>query len=363
MSPFTLHSDNILTSLMKGGGGKGTWGRLLDTDGESHLNWNDLNHDRGKEPYQLVGSAISDPLDDYKKAVAVAATDVKDLGTSEYHPHFVKINLSEGSSRGRAFKFQSDAAEEGLVSSSQMVKGFGRLSEALDDLSLDIPSAKVLFFESLVPKAISGGWLNSSFLISFGENGDAKGEDTEKVKHFKEEAVTIIHENSHSDDMPELIHSLEELAAPEFYPVFLKKLITLAMDRINREKEMASVLVSALHTEIFSSVDTVCGFVLLLETAKDTALDASNELALFLAKAVIDDRLLRCWAGGTGWAVEDGKDKITKLLEYESRGVVAEASTLPNAEDKFGFYVDHAKNNEWLLSSFTAYASPDMVAA
>ncbi|KAI3934157.1 hypothetical protein MKW92_043149 [Papaver armeniacum] len=118
---------------------------------------------------------------------------------------------------------------------------------------------------------------------------------TEKVRHFKEEAITIIHENFHSDDIPELIHSLEELAAPEFYPVFLKKLITLAMDRKNREKEMASVLLSALHTEIFSSEDIVCGFVLLHETAEDTALDvldASNELALFLARAVIDDVLI-----------------------------------------------------------------------
>ncbi|KAI3860108.1 hypothetical protein MKX03_033808 [Papaver bracteatum] len=186
-------------------------------------------------------------------------------------------------------------SEEGIVSSSQNFEGFGRLSEALDDLSLDIPSAKVLFFESLVPKAISGGWLNSSFLISSGENGDAKGEDTEKARHFKEDAATIIHENFHSDDISELIHSLEELAAPEFYPAFLKKLTTLAMDRKNGEKEMAFVLLSALHTEIFSSEDTVCGFVLLLETADDTALDvldASNELALFLARAVIDDVLI-----------------------------------------------------------------------
>ncbi|KAI3885011.1 hypothetical protein MKW98_002403 [Papaver atlanticum] len=645
------HSGKLGRAKKEGGGGKGTWGKLLDTDGESHLDRNDPNYDSGEEPYQLVGSAISDPLDDYKKAVAglideyfstgdvqVAATDLKDLGTSEYHPYFVKrlvsmamdrhdkekemasvllsalyadvissVHISQGfvllleaaddlvvdildavdvlalfvaravvddilppaflsrakkvlpeSSKGvqviqtaeksylsaphhaefvekrwggsthvtveevkkkisvllreyvgsgdtaeacrcirdlgvpffhhevvkraltlameiqtgepRIMNLLKEAAEEGLVSSSQMVKGFGRLSEALDDLSLDIPSAKVLFFESLVPKAISGGWLDSSFLKSSGENGDAKGEDSEKVRHFKEEAVTIIHEYFHSDDIPELIHSLEELAAPEFYPVFLKKLITLAMDRKNREKEMASVLLSALHTEIFSSEDIVSGFVLLLETAEDTALDildASNELALFLARAVIDDvlvplnleeitsklppncsgaetvhmarsligarhageRLLRCWGGGTGWAVEDAKDKITKLLEeYESGGVVAEACQcirdlgmpffnhevvkkalvmamekkndrmlnllqecsgeglittnqmtkgftrirdalddlaldIPNAEEKFGFYVEHAKKNGWLLPSFTAYASPDMVAA
>ena len=222
---------------------------------------------------------------------------------------------------------------------------------------------------------------------------------------------------------------------------------------------MASVLLSALHIEIFSTEDIVNGFVMLLESAEDTALDildASNELALFLARAVIDDvlaplnleeigcrlppkcsgsetvrmarsliaarhageRLLRCWGGGTGWAVEDAKDKIMKLLEeYESGGVVSEACQcirdlgmpffnhevvkkalimamekkndrmldllqecfseglitinqmtkgftrikdglddlaldIPNAKEKFGFYVEHAQSNGWLLPSF-----------
>lgn len=31
-----------------GGGGKGTWGKLLDTDGESHIDRNDPNYDSGE---------------------------------------------------------------------------------------------------------------------------------------------------------------------------------------------------------------------------------------------------------------------------------------------------------------------------
>lgn len=31
-----------------GAGGKGTWGKLLDTDGESHLDRNDPNYDSGE---------------------------------------------------------------------------------------------------------------------------------------------------------------------------------------------------------------------------------------------------------------------------------------------------------------------------
>ncbi|XP_030542261.1 MA3 DOMAIN-CONTAINING TRANSLATION REGULATORY FACTOR 1 [Rhodamnia argentea] len=631
------HSGKFIRVKKDGGGGKGTWGKLLDTNGGSHTDRNDPNYDSGEEPYQLVGSTVSDPLDVYKKAVVslveeyfstgdvdVASSDLRELGSSEYHPYFIKRLVSMAMDRhdkqkemasvllsalyadvvsppqirdgfvlllesaddlsvdildavdvlalflsravvdeilppafltrakktlpesskgfqviqtaeksylsaphhaellerrwggstcitvekvkkkiddllkeyvetGDAFeacrcirelgvafyhhevvkralvfaietrateplimKLLKEAAEEGLISTSQMAKGFARLAESLDDLALDIPSAKSVF-QSLVPKAISEGWLDASFSKS-SDNGDVQIED-EELRRYKKEVVSIIHEYFLSDDIPELIQSLEDLGAPEFNPVFLKKLITLAMDRKNREKEMASILLSALHIEIFSTEDIVNGFVLLLESAEDTALDildASNELALFLARAVIDDvsaplnleeigsrlppncsgsetvrmarslisarhageRILRCWGGGTGWAVEDAKDKIQKLLEeYVSGGVVTEACQcirdlgmpffnhevvkkalvmamekkndrildllqeccseglitinqmtrgftrikdgmddlaldIPNAEEKFRFYVEYANQKGWLPASF-----------
>ncbi|KAL7597588.1 MA3 DOMAIN-CONTAINING TRANSLATION REGULATORY FACTOR 1 [Lactuca sativa] len=540
------HSGKFVRVKKDGGGGKGTWGKLLDTDGDAHIDRNDPNYDSGEEPYQLVGSSVTDPLDEYKKKVAsiineyfttgdvdLAASELRELGSSEYHSYFIKRLVSMAMDRhdkekemtsvllsalysdvisstqikqgffmllesaddlavdildaveilalfiaravvddilppafvtrakkslpesskgfqvlqtaeksylsaphhaelverrwggsthvtveevkkrisdllkeyaengdtseacrcirqlGVAFfhhevvkralvlamemraadqlilKLLKEASEEGLISSSQMVKGFARLRESLDDLALDIPSAKSLF-DSLVDRAVADSWLDASFVNS-GDVAMTERDDIVKLRRYKEEIVTIIHEYFLSDDIPELIRSLEDLGLPEYNPVFLKKLITLAMDRKNREKEMASVLLSALHIEIFSTQDIVDGFVLLLESAEDTALDildASNELALFLARAVIDDvlaplnleeigarlapngsgsetvhvaqsligarhageRLLRCWGGGTGWAVEDAKDKIVKLLEeYESGGVVGEA--------------------------------------
>ena len=85
--------------------------------------------------------------------------------------------------------------------------------------------------------------------------------DDAKVRRFKEECVTIIHEYFLSDDIPELIQSLVDLGVPEYNPIFLKKLITLAMDKKNREKEMSSVLLSSLHSEIFSSDDIANGFL------------------------------------------------------------------------------------------------------
>jgi hypothetical protein len=262
-------------------------------------------------------------------------------------------------------KLLKEASEECLISTSQMMKGFSRVTESLDDLSLDVPSAKSEF-QLLVSKAISEGWLDSSYGRS-DVNGDVEDEEHEEMARYKREAVSIIQEYFLSDDTPELIRSLKELGYPEHNPIFVKKLITIALDRKNREKEMASVLLSSLSMELFSTEDIVEGFIMLLESAEDTTLDildAPDELGLFLARAVIDDviaplnldeissklqpdcsgieilntarslalaryageRLLRCWGGGTGWAVEDAKDKITKLLEeYESGGDVGEA--------------------------------------
>ncbi|KAL0357610.1 UNVERIFIED_CONTAM: ma3 domain-containing translation regulatory factor 1 [Sesamum calycinum] len=63
---------------------------------------------------------------------------------------------------------------------------------------------------------------------------------------------------------------------------------------VEREKEIASVILSALHMEIFPAENIVDAFVMLLESAEDTTLDildAPNELAYFLARAVMEDAL------------------------------------------------------------------------
>ncbi|XP_078441511.1 MA3 DOMAIN-CONTAINING TRANSLATION REGULATORY FACTOR 3-like [Wolffia australiana] len=520
------HSGKVVRVKKDGGGGKGTWGKLLDTDAEAHLDRNDPNYDSDEEPYELVGATVSNPLEGYKKAVVPiieeyfstgdvgqAASDLRELPTDEFHPYFVKklvsmamdrhdkekemasvllsslyadtitsaqislgftmlidsvddlaldivdavdvlalflaraivddilppaflasareklsgsaqgleviqtaeksylsaphhaevvesrwggtthltvskakknisellkeflknsdtvgacrcirqlgvpffhhevvkqalvLALENPSSEPFILKLLKESAEEMVISSSQMAKGFARLSETLDDLSLDIPGARASF-QALVSRVTAEGWLEPS--------------EEEKLRRYKEQVAVIVDEYFLSGDVAEVARSLEELAAPERNPIFVKKLITLAMDRKNREKEMASALLAALHGEALSTEDVAGGFSMLLDAAEDTALDvvdAANKLALFLARAVIDEvlaphnleelsgggetvpsaramvaaghageRLLRCWGGSTGRAVEDAKDRIEKLLEeYESGGDVGEA--------------------------------------
>ncbi|KAL6174981.1 hypothetical protein ACLB2K_051625 [Fragaria x ananassa] len=71
------------------------------------------------------------------------------LGVSFYHHEVVKNALFLGMETRTAepliTKLLKEAAEEGIISSSQMSKGFSRLALSLDDLVRDIPSAKSFF--------------------------------------------------------------------------------------------------------------------------------------------------------------------------------------------------------------------------
>lgn len=301
---------------------------------------------------------------------------INDLKVPFFHHEIVKravtMAMERRQAEGRLLDLLKEASEEGLINASQITKGFGRIIDTVDDLSLDIPNARRIL-QSLISKAASEGWLCASSLKSLSlQPGKRLLEDTD-TKLFKMKAQSIIQEYFLSGDILEVSSCLEsekKTSSNEVNAIFVKRLITLAMDRKNREKEMASVLLSSLF---FPVDDVVNGFVMLIESADDTALDnpvVVEDLAMFLARAVVDEvlapqhleeigsqfleaeslgskvlqmaksllsarlsgeRILRCWGGGgessrPGWAVEDVKDKIGKLLEeYESGGDVREA--------------------------------------
>ncbi|KAL6181808.1 hypothetical protein ACLB2K_048457 [Fragaria x ananassa] len=105
--PFPEPSRGVRVVKKEGGGGKGTWGKLLYTDGETHIDRNDPNYYSGEEPYQLVEATVADPLDEYKKTIASiieeyfttndvgqAASDVRELSSIQYHPYFMKCLVS-----------------------------------------------------------------------------------------------------------------------------------------------------------------------------------------------------------------------------------------------------------------------------
>ncbi|CAH9101596.1 unnamed protein product, partial [Cuscuta europaea] len=309
---------------------------------------------------------------------------IKDLNVPYFHHEIVKraviLSMERVAAESRVLELLKTASEEGLINSSQITKGFTRIIDSIDDLSLDVPNAKSIL-QMLISKAASEGWLSASSLKSissvhpphFGKQNVAAESST--VKRFKTKAESIIKEYFLTGDILEVSRCLESEInnsscfqySSELNAIFIKKLVSLAMDRKNREKEMASVLLSSL---CFSTEDTVSGFTMLIEAAEDTAIDipgAVEDLAMFLARAVVDEalapqhleelgggtqnnnnhkvvgmaksllkarlsgeRILRCWGGGgngtNGWTTEEVKEKIAKLLEeFECGGDSREA--------------------------------------
>lgn len=80
-------------------------------------------------------------------------------------------------------------------------------------------------------RAVEEGWVSAPFsraVVSELAMGSAESQES---RTFKAKASNIIQEYFLSDDIGEVIISLEDLAAPDYHAAFVKRLITLAMDR------------------------------------------------------------------------------------------------------------------------------------
>lgn len=122
-------------------------------------------------------------------------------------------------------------------------------------------------------------------------DGDGK---SDVIVEYKRSAEAIINEFFTSSDIDEAWARVEKLDAPMFEHFFVKRLVTLAMDRGHREKEAAARMLSALYPSALSGSQVQRGFVRLVEAADDLAIDvpgAAETLGMFIARAIIDDVL------------------------------------------------------------------------
>jgi hypothetical protein len=104
---------------------------------------------------------------------------------------------------GRLLDLLKEASEEGLINSSQTSKGFGRMIDSVDDLSLDIPNARRIL-QSLISKAASEGWLCASSLKSLVPTPVKGSLQDDSAKIFKLKAQSIIQEYFLSGDISEV---------------------------------------------------------------------------------------------------------------------------------------------------------------
>lgn len=80
-------------------------------------------------------------------------------------------------------------------------------------------------------RAVEEGWVSAPFSRAVVTELTAGSNESQEARAFKAKASNIIQEYFLSDDIGEVITSLEDLAAPDYHAAFVKRLITLAMDR------------------------------------------------------------------------------------------------------------------------------------
>ncbi|KAL0385199.1 UNVERIFIED_CONTAM: Pentatricopeptide repeat-containing protein, chloroplastic [Sesamum radiatum] len=117
---------------------------------------------------------------------------------------------------------------------------------------------------------------------------------SDPLDEHKKAVVIITMEHFSTDDVESAASDLRELGSNEYHPYSITRLVSMAMDRHDKEKEMASVLLSATYSAVVNAAQISQGFFMLLQSADDLAmdiLDAVNVLALFIARAVADDIL------------------------------------------------------------------------
>ena len=86
---------------------------------------------------------------------------------------------------------------------------------------------------------------------------------------YKKKATIIVEEYFATDDVVSATNELRELAMPSYNYYFVKKLVSMAMDRHDQEKEMAAVLLSALYADVIDASQVYRGFSKLVESADD----------------------------------------------------------------------------------------------
>lgn len=121
-----------------------------------------------------------------------------------------------------------------------------------------------------------------------------KCDDHMTLVAYKKRAECIISDFFLNGDMNEAAVSIQEIGAPQYTYEFVKRVISMSMDRTDRDREAVSQLLSALWPNVFSSNTIGKGFERLFEITEEIEKDvpaAKTLLSTFLARAVIDEVL------------------------------------------------------------------------
>lgn len=267
------------------------------------------------------------------------STTLKELDLPLYHQEIAKIVLKTGldksdQERERLSHLLHNLWRKGEVTSNQMYQGFKKLFNQIEDLVLDFPRAKVVLKEFLAHSQ-GAGYLGPKEGAELEASMDAL-EDAETVRLIKRQVASIIEEYFDSEELKEAKQAIAELN-PAFSFEVVKKVISMALDRTNKEREMASVLLADL-ADIGA---TERGFTVLLSRVEDLFLDCPDILTLlscFLARAMIDEALPPAFLSRVDLSAGDMGYQVCKQARVLLTGV--------NAGEKLARVWDHESEVE-----------------
>ncbi|WIA38524.1 hypothetical protein OEZ86_001845 [Tetradesmus obliquus] len=308
------------------------------------------------ETKERIAKLLSEYLD--SRDAAEASRCLRGLAVPFFHHELVKQALHAAmetpAHTEAVIALLKRLSESSEVNSSQLAKGFQRTAANLADTALDNPAAPDAF-SSTLQAAAAAGLLEAELLAELraaaaaaapgaaerpassasagggsglaspsgaaaaaaaGAAGAANGVGLggAGVPAFKVAMATALKEFFNSADAQEVAARLLELGQPGLHPLFVKQVVTLAMDRRDREREMASGLLSELHPSVISDDQMVSGFTRLLSAADDLVLDipeAVHLLSLFLGRAVVDEVLPPAFLASCLPSLPDGGLGIT----------------------------------------------------
>ena len=225
-----------------------------------------------------------------------------DLAVPHYHHEFVYLTIQtcfENREKFEALMELLKALIETLdVNRTQKFMGLKRVAMDLADQSLlDYPEAKDMYIRAL-DRGAANGWISEGSrngLIELVEPQGSTGSTAQprSVNEFKSMSRSMIVEYFDSADQSEVEFQLKQAADPGLHSLFVKMLIQMAMDRSDREREMASSLLADVsQADVVTEEQVAIGFSKLLAATEDLTLDIPDTprmLTLFLGRAIVDE--------------------------------------------------------------------------
>jgi len=191
-----------------------------------------------------------------------------------------------------------------LLSERDVARGFERLFEAVDDLSIDAPNAPTIVSDflvrSVVDEALPPRYLGDRVFAALGGDvvtrarrllsrehalskleriwGPGDGRDVGELKHAVDD---LVGEYLTSHDLTEATKCVRELAAPAFGHEVVKRAVTAALPKDSTSrKAMSELLKKLVLEEVVSTTQAKRGFARLNDALADLTCDVPNTAAL-----------------------------------------------------------------------------------